>query len=208
MSERSMPSKGGRIAIMKKMCRRTAPREEQLRSRRLRGERSLQSEVWDGVYFLQRGLSQYFQAEVADKESHSSLQLSLENKRLESELVSYEKALSGLVEGHPKAVGYIVAINGEISTGDEFGSVGLFRKVWSRQLKAAATQAIAHLDAPKREQLTLAEVAAFIKAARAAKPSGKPMPGNMFVETRETSKTLYTESWYRDRWVHGSLVAY
>ena len=208
MSERSMPSKGGRIAIMKKMRRRTVPREEQVRARRRRGSESLQSEVWGGVSKLQKSLSSALRFSVVDEESRSSLQLSLENKRLESALEVYEKALSELLEKHPEAVGYILAINGEISSGDEFGSVGLFRKVWPRQLKAAATQAIEKLDAPKREQPTLVEVAAFIDTARAAKPSGQPMPGNMTVETRETSKTLYIESWYKDRWVHGSLVAY
>ena len=34
------------------------------------------------------------------------------------------------------------------------------------------------------------------------------MPGNMFVEARETNRKLYIESWHKDGWLHGNLVAY
>ncbi len=208
VSEHRLPSKAGRIAIHKRVRRATAPREEQMRARRRRGAASLQSQVWGGIKLMQKSLGRSLKERVAHERSPSSLQLSLENKGLGSALVDYEKALGGLPQQHSEAVGYILAINGEISSGDEFESAGLFRKVWPRQLKAAATEAIAQLDAPKRKQPTLAEVAAFIDTARAAKPSGRPMPGNMNVETRETSRTLYVESRYKDRWVHGSLVAH
>ena len=98
VSDHRMPSKEGRVAIMKKMRRRTAPREEQMRARRQRGGESLQSQVWSGVRSLQKGLSRVLKAQVYDTESRSSLQLSLENKRLGSVLADYEKALGPLPE--------------------------------------------------------------------------------------------------------------
>ena len=157
---------------------------------------------------MQKGLSRAMGARVADERSRTSLQLSLENKRLASAQADYEKALGSLLEKHPDAVGYVFAVGGRINSGDEFGSAGLFRKLWSRQLKAAATEAIAEKSARKRRQPTLAEVAAFINSARAAKPVLKPMPGGINLETRKASKSYYMEIRLgNDHWVHRQFIA-
>lgn len=216
-----MPSRAGKIAIMKSMGLGSAPetgRLERLRERwpglRIsQGPRRgtgpyLQGEVWRSVALMQDALGRAVRAQVADRRSHTSLQLSLENERLASALAGYENALSGLLEKHPQAVGYVFAVNGEINSGDEFGSAGLFRKVWLRQLKAAATEAIAEKGAPKRGQPTLAEVTAFIDSARAAKPALKTMPGGMSLETRKASGSFYMEVRRgNDHWVHRNFVA-
>ena len=111
---------------------------------------------------------------------------------LASALEEYEAVLGGLLQGHPDAVGYVFAVNGRINSGDEFGSAGLFRKLWPRQLKAVATEAVAQEGAPVHDGVTLAQVAAFIDEVRAAEPVGKSMPGYMSLEARETEKALYT----------------
>ena len=113
------------------------------------------------------------------------------------------------MDEYPDAVGYVFAVGGRLNSGDEFESAGLFRKLWSRQLKAAATEAIAGKDAQKRAQPTLAEVAAFIDAARAAKPAGRAMPGGMNLETRVADGTYYMEARRGNgRWVHRNFVAH
>ena len=38
------------------------------------------------------------------------------------------------------------------------------------------------------------------------KPVGKPMPGNMSVETLEASRKLYIESWHKDGRLHGNIA--
>ncbi|MDE0330370.1 MAG: hypothetical protein OXL41_00725 [Nitrospinae bacterium] len=217
-----MPSRAGKIAIMKSIRRERAPETRQsarlgyelhgLRilegaRRRSRGP-YLQGEVWHSVALMQDALGRAVRAQVADRRSRTSLQLSLENKRLASALAGYEKDLSGLLEKHPDAVGYVFAVNGEINSGDEFGSAGLFRKVWSRQLKAAATEAIAGKSAPKRRRPTLAEVAAFIDSARAAKPASRALPGDMSLVTRKAEGSFYMEVRRgNDHWVHRNFVA-
>ena len=213
VSASRLPSRAGKIAIMKSM-RPETPREAGMREiweigrRRSRGP-SLQGQMWDTVQYMQMRLGSAMQAGVADERSRSSLQLSLENKRLASALVDYEKALSGLLDKHPDAVGYVFAVNGRINSGDEFGSAGLFRNLWQRQLKAAATEAIAKKNAHKRKQPTLAEVAAFIDVARAAKPALKAMPGGLNLETRKTGKSFYMEIRRgNDRLVHRNFVAH
>ena len=168
-----------------------------------------QGEVWRSVTLMQDALGRAVRAQVADERSRTSLQLSLENKRLALARAGYEKALGSLLEKHSDAVGYVFAVGGRLNSGDEFGSAGLFRKLWSRQLKAAATEAIAEKDAPGRRQPTLAEVAAFIDSARAAKPVLRAMPGGMNLETRKASKSYYMEVRRgNDRWVHRAYVAH
>ncbi|MCY3824735.1 MAG: hypothetical protein OXG62_12795 [Nitrospinae bacterium] len=217
-----MPSKAGKIAIMKSMGRETAPEAGRIGSleerwpglrirpgaRRRPGGPYLQGEVWRSVAMMQDALGRAVRAQVADRRSRTSLQLSLENERLASALAGYENALGGLLEKHPQAVGYVFAVNGEINSGDEFGSAGLFRKVWLRQLKAAATEAIAEKGAPKPGQPTLAEVTAFIDSARAAKPASRALPGGMSLETRKASGSFYMEVRRgNDHWVHRNFVA-
>ena len=157
---------------------------------------------------MQANLGRAMSADVTDERSSSSLQLSLEHKALASALEAYEAALGRLPRGHPDAVGYVFAVNGRINSGDEFGSAGLFRKLWPRQLKAAAAEAIAEAVASMRDRATLAEVAAFMDEVRAAKSVGRSMPGRMSLETRETEMALYTEIRRRSGpWVHRSFIA-
>ena len=212
-STERVPSKAARIALAKRVQREieseaggVASQTEQ--RRRLAGA-GLQGQVWESVREVQMSLGRAMSVGVADERSRSSLQLSLENATLASALQDYEAALGGLLRGHPDAVGYVFAVNGRINSGDEFGSAGLFRKLWPRQLTAAATEAIGEKEAPTSDQPTLAEVAAFIDGARAAEPVGKSMPGRMSLETRETEMALYTEIRRQDGlWVHRSFIAH
>ena len=177
--------------------------------RQLPEDGSLQRRVWDSIDKVQMRLSASVGSDIADRGSPSSLQLSLENAALGSALEDYRAALGRLPFEHPDAVGYVFTINGKIYSGDEFGSAGLFRKLWSRQLNAAATEAISEHDMTTREQPTLTEVAAFIDGVRAAEPVDKFMPGHMSLEMRETSRALHTEIRRQNgRWVHRSFVAY
>ena len=172
-------------------------------------DESLQYQVWNSIGKAQMSLSYSVGSDIADRGSPSSLQLSLENSALASALEDYGATLVRLPYEHPDAVGYIFAINGKIYSGDEFGSAGLFRKLWLRQLKAASTEAIAEHDMVVREQPTLTEVAAFIDGVRAAEPVGKFMPGRMSLEMRETERALRTEIRRQNgSWVHRSFVAY
>ena len=212
VSTERVPSKAARIALAKRVQREFVPEAGGVASQPGRRARplgaSLQGRVWESVRDVQMGLGRAMSVDVADERSRSSLQLSLENRALVSALEEYEAALSGLLQGRPDAVGYVFAVNGKINSGDEFGSAGLFRKLWPRQLKAAATEAIAEEDAPMRDQPTPAGVAAFIDEVRAAESVGTSMPGRMSLATRETGMALYTEIRRQNGpWVHRSFIA-
>ena len=213
MSTARLPSKAGKIAIVKRVQREIVPGDDRVASQpRLRqrsDEASLQEQVWDSVREVQMNLGQAMKRDVADERSRSSLQLSLENAALASALGEYEAALSELPQEHPDAVGYVFAINGRINSGDEFGNAGLFRKLWPRQLNAAATEAIGEENASIGKQPTLAEVAAFIDEVSAAEPATRFMPGRMSLETRETEKALYTGIRRQNGlWMHRSFIAH
>ena len=207
-----VPSKAARIALAKRVQREIVPEAARVTSQPERRARppgaGLQGQVWGSVREVQASLGRAMSADVTDERSSSSLQLSLENKALASALEEYEAALGGLLRGHPDAVGYVFAVNGWINSGDEFGNAGLFRRLWPRQLKAAATEAIAEAAAPMRDRATLAEVAAFMDEVRAAESVDMSMPGRMSLETRETEMALYTEIRRQNgAWVHRSFIA-
>ncbi len=196
-STHRLPSKAIRFATMSRATDRGASRS------------GGQMRVWESVRRTQQRLGVTMERRVADSRSPTSLQLSLENKALGAALAGYEKALGRLLEKHPDAVGYLFAINGRINSGDEFGSTGLFRKLWPRQLKAAATEALAETGAaPQGKPPKLAQIGAFLDEARTAKPVRRLLPGGMRLEGRETKNMLYTETGRRDGpWVHRSFIA-
>ena len=146
--------------------------------------------------------------DIADARSRSSLQLSLENPDLASALEDYEAALGRLAQDHADAVGYVFAVGGKLDGGDEFDSAGLFRKLWARQLRAAATQALASDPGPGRDPPAPAEVSAFIDGARRGDAAVREMPGGMSLEAREAETALYTEMRRaRGSWFHRAFIA-
>lgn len=201
-----LPSRDGRIALFKEAQRWFAPEGDRAA---WANDEDLQSRVWESVGAVQADLGAAMALDVADERSPSSLQLSLENPDLASALERYESSLGSLAQGHRDAVGYVFAINGRIAGGDEFANGGLFRKLWTRQLTAAATEAIAEKDAPVRGQPTLVEIGAFVDAARTGESAGMPMPGELILETRQTDQVLHTELLrLNGLLVHRSLIAY
>ena len=208
-----LPSKAGKIAMME----RALPPQSGRRVRAGAGRSALirrsdgydrQGLVWGSVRKTQERLSSYMNRDVADRRSRSSLQLSLENKDLAAALADFEKALAGLPEAHPDAVGYAFAVGGRINSGDEFESAGLFRKLWRRQLRAAATEALAAAGSHDGKPPASAQVAAFVGRAGAAAAVSKAMPGNMVLITRETATSLYTEALRGSGgWIHRSFIS-
>ncbi len=205
-----LPSKSGRVALYRRAqesLSATGGRRAWTRDRSS-GRGDLQGRIWASVTATQSGLGGAVRQSVADERSRSSLQLSLENAALASALEGYEEALGRLAQDHPDAVGYVFAIGGRLDGGDEFASTGLFRKLWARQLKAAATEALASEDETARPGPTLAEVAVFIDAARTGEGSSRAMPGRITVETRASDEAFYTEMRRsQGTWVHRSIIA-
>ena len=81
--------------------------------------------------------------------SPSSLQLALENKELQQRLDAYITALSKIVDDQAEtrdAVGMAFAINGKMNSAEIYSDPSLFKRMWPKLLKSAATEAFAEMS--------------------------------------------------------------
>ena len=101
-----------------------------------------QQEVWNKVSEAQASLGRNVGGSVAGS-SASSLQLSLEDKKVVANVDEYVRQLGRIVDGKSDVIGYAFAVNGQINSADIYVSNGLFKKLWPKMLKASATEAVA-----------------------------------------------------------------
>jgi hypothetical protein len=139
---------------------------------------SKQGEVWQKVGEAQGKLSKNVASPVADSASPSSLQLTLENKKLQEKLTAYEKALAGSIDGKNDVIGVALCVNGKVEGAEVYGSNVLFQKLWPKLLKSAATDALAEMDEKKTfEPATTKAVEAFLAEAVAGAAKEVPLSG-------------------------------
>ena len=105
-----------------------------------------QRDVWDEVDATQERLSRRLGASVVNKISESSLNLTLENEVLSSEIARHVAALETLATSD--AIGFGYAIRGEPSGLEIYGARALFRSLWPKMLRAAVTEALSEPEAP------------------------------------------------------------
>lgn len=154
-----------------------------------------QQEVWDKVSDAQTRLSKNVGGRVNAPESESSLQLSLENREVTTSIDEYVKRLSGIVDGKSDVIGYAFAINGKINSADIYVSNALFKKLWTKMLKAAATEAVAESRGVRLAEPVKAEaVSGFIDDAEKAKASEKSVGSGAKLVTREDKDNVMFEA--------------
>jgi hypothetical protein len=176
-----------------------------------RGGAKSQQAVWNSVSETQQKLGARLEKSVAAPESASSLQLSLEDKDLKAVADEYVAALKDCADRTPDAVGMLFAVNGEVNSGDLYGSRPMFRKLWPRLLKAAAVEATANykrdtpavqppdgaiaqlLDPPPSAQTSAIEVTEGQQEIR------QEYGGNIFLESRDSTRP--------ERWLRRSYLA-
>lgn len=124
-----------------------------------------QQKVWEEVAKAQKKLSENAGVQVNAPESPSSLQLALENKKVNEKLAAYEKALTTAIEGK-NVIGVAFAVNGQLSGAEVYASSALCSRLWPKLLKAAATEALADFDEKKKfEPATVKAVEDFLAEA-------------------------------------------
>ena len=158
------------------------------------GTRS-QQEVWNQVSEAQTRLGKNVGGSVAAPGSGSSLQLSLENRKVVATVDEYIKNLSGIVGGKSDVIGYAMAINGKINSSDVYVSNALFKKVWLKMLKASATEAVSESN-----QVRLADpvkpdsVKAFMDDSDRAAPRDQKVGPSATLRTRENKDNVMFEA--------------
>src|SRR5207253_1513934 len=121
-----------------------------------------QGEVWRNVAVAQDKLSANLGGRVNSAASESSLQLAVENHKVQETANNYVKELH-IVHTKANVIGYAFAINGKLNSADSYASSVLFRKLWPKLLKASAIEAIAELPADQKfEPVTVENVRTFL----------------------------------------------
>jgi ARG/rhodanese/phosphatase superfamily protein len=122
--------------------------------------------VWSKVKEAQRKLTDNVGKPVANSQSPSSYQLTLEDKELLAKLEMYTKDMKKLAADNADAIGFVIVINGKPSGAEIYGSHALFFKLWPKLIEAAAVDALSEFDAKKNVTLpTDKDVAKFLADA-------------------------------------------
>jgi hypothetical protein len=160
-----------------------------------------QAEVWNEVKKAQGALNAGVMA------STSSLQLTLESGAVTAAVEKYLKALSGLVQEKPDAVGFAFAVNGTINSADVYASAELFRAMWPKLLKSGAVEAVRSLQKDKKfEPPPVAALESLLKAAESAKTS-TAKAGKTTLVSGESDKQLVFESREGSELIHRNYIA-
>ena len=169
-----------------------------------------QGEVWKNVAAAQDKLSENVGTRVNSTVSESSLQLAVENRKVQETAESYIKGLSGIVNDKDDVIGYAFAINGKMNTADVYCSGLLFRKLWPKLLKASAIEAIAELQRDKKfEPATAENVRTFLFEAERGVASEREVTARVKLVTREDEKNIFFEIRDRakkDAWLHRNYI--
>jgi hypothetical protein len=168
-----------------------------------------QGAVWENVKVAQDKLSENVRTRVNSDVSATSLQLAMENGKVQETADSYVKALSGIVNRSDDVIGYVFAINGKVNSADIYGSNMLFKKLWPKLLKANAIEAIAELQQGEFKPTSADHVRGFLSEAEKGKGSDKDVNARVNLLTREDDENILFET--RDRaekgaWVHRNYI--
>lgn len=167
-----------------------------------------QQQVWASVASTQGSLSQNLSAAVAAPSSETSLQLTLENEKLQQARATYTGALQSAGEGKEDIVGYVFAINGRIVSADVYPSNALFRKMWPKQLAAGVTEAIGEGSSTRTDAPGQDAAAAFLKTAETSSGREEVVNGFSRQAVHDADKALYVEAQRGDgSWVHRNYLA-
>lgn len=170
--------------------------------------RSGQGDVWDSVAAAQNQLTARLAAPVASEKSKSSLQLTLENERLHKAQTDFITALEAKGLADDDVIGVVIAINGKIAGADLYPSNGLFRKMWPKLVRAAATEALASPAKEAPPSPSIAHVERFLAEAENGEASTRALANIAQHETKESSDVLKVEARTSDgRWIHRNFLA-
>lgn len=154
-----------------------------------------QQAVWQNVAKAQKGLSEKLKSEVKDAKSESSLQLTLENKKLNEAIGEAVKKLTATPADQADAIGCVIAVNGKVIGADSYASSALFKKLWPKLLQAAAVEATAELKEGQKVVVpTIAAAQAFLADADKGKAKEKEVSKRINQVLKEGDKVLLFES--------------
>jgi hypothetical protein len=157
--------------------------------------RNAQGEVWKEVSEVQGKLSRNTATPVQDSQSASSLQLTLEHKKVQEAIEGYMKKLTDLPKDKKDAIGYVMAINGKMVCADMYASRELFLKLWPKMAKACAVEAFSELEKGKTFKPANAEAAqAFLADSEKGKAKDDDHDARVRLTTVDSKENVLFET--------------
>jgi hypothetical protein len=141
----------------------------------------------------------------------SSLQLALENPKVQELVKEYEDNMNRQLTNQRNPVGFAVAINGKIVGADVYGEDGLFKALWPKLINGAATEAVAKYDEKiKVKRLKQADFEAFLENKKQDRPMKKDLNDQTQLLTIKGDRHILFET--RDKrgsknWIHRNYLA-
>jgi hypothetical protein len=161
--------------------------------------------VWKKVKEAQTKLEKNVGQKVENSASPTSLQLTLEDKKLLEEVEKYVKALTKAPEGKGDVIGYAIAINGKVEAADVYGSNSLFLKLWPKLINGSATEALTEKEKDKKFDAAKAEdVKKFLADVVTGKRTEKDLTKRVKTVCAEDEKNLFLET--RDNDKKGEVI--
>lgn len=173
-----------------------------------KSEKSQQA-VWDNVKVVQASLTENVGASVNSSISASSMELSMEDSKVKETSAAYINTLGGLLQSRSDVIGYVLAINGKVTSADVYASHALFAKLWPKLLKSNAVEAIAALNDAEHKPVTTETVQGFLAESEKAAAEAKDVTPRVRMVTREDDKNIFSETQDRqqkDGYIHRSYM--
>ena len=118
------------------------------------------------------------------------------------------KALQVAGENGSDIIGYAFAVNGKLNSADVYSSNGLFRKMWPKQLQAAATEAIGERGTATKSAPSADAVKAFLQDAKRGAAKEQVVNDTNKLEMRESPNAVYFAATPASGgWVHENYLA-
>jgi len=173
-----------------------------------KSEKSQQA-VWDNVKVVQASLTENVGSTVNSSVSASSMELSMEDSKVKETSAAYINTLSGLLQSRSDVIGYVLAINGKVTSADVYASHALFAKLWPKLLKSNAVEAIAALNDAEHKPVTSESVQGFLAESEKATAEAKDVTPRVRMVTREDDKNIFSETQDRqqkDGYIHRNYM--
>jgi hypothetical protein len=175
-----------------------------------------QSEVWSGVVDQQLKLNENVSrmagrgVDTRSAVSGSSLQLTLENKDLDSVKRPYLDAFSSLANDQTDIIGFVYVINGEINSAEVYNNKNLFRALWPKLLDAAVTEAVTEAKPGLHlKPVSADEVKAFFEMAVSGSMKSRNVWKSTRLNTYTTPSTVLFETLDLEAnaaWIHKGFI--
>lgn len=187
--------------------------KKQLSSKKLKiatKGRASQDEVWKEVANFQEKAKNNMGRSIKNKNSETSLQLSLEDKKIKKQSKKYKNRLKNITKNKKDAIGYVFVINGEINSADIYSQSKLFKKLWPKLLDASTTEAIVEYKKEKKyKKLSQKNIYKWFKEFKKGKKKKEKVSEHVDLEIKESKDNIYFESYQKNdksEWIHRNYI--